>query len=86
MTAFSTKDLLICMAVIATGSAALGLVLHTPPPSMPMGFRGSFALFVGAGAIIGAGLFRLAKRPWTGALIGALVQIAIVAYLVSASH
>jgi hypothetical protein len=53
---------------------------------MPIGFLGSLALFLIAGGIIGAGIFRLAKRPRTGALIGVLVQIAVYVYLVYASR
>lgn len=80
MPRFSIKDLLLATTLIALGIGAL-MTLARTTGDFHRAFPGTaFVLFLGGGALIGAGLLAPASRPLAGAVIGALVQAAFVAF------
>ncbi len=79
MSRFTVKDMLIATAMVAVGAGAVAYPFHITSV-----YRGPFALVLfpfgwfSGGALIGAGLFRLFKRPWIGACVGVMVQMFVL--------
>jgi hypothetical protein len=78
MPRFSLKDLLIGTALLAGGICSVCGISRLPTELSLQGYiAAAMLLWVGGGALIGAGLLTPFKRPWLGAALGLLVQIEI---------
>jgi hypothetical protein len=81
MPRFTIRDLLIATTLIAVGAGPLGFV-HYYGRAMPLEYLRWAGLAVEVGIIlIGVGLFLPFKRPWTGALVALIFQIAMAYFL-----
>ena len=82
MTRFSIRRLLVSVSMVAVGLAIIAKLLYETS------FPGSFVaplfhwpVWCGAGALVGAGLLNPIRLAWLGALIGAVLQLAIVPWV-----
>ena len=74
MLRFSLKDVFTSTTLIAIGLAVLSLIC----PAYSEVSIGVYALWFGAGASIGAGVFVPFRKIWLGATIGLLVQLLLL--------
>jgi hypothetical protein len=72
---FSVKELLLSTTLLAAGIVAVCLTIE---PRSYLSTSGHIVCWLIGGAFIGAGLFLPFKRPWIGATVGALIQIALL--------
>jgi hypothetical protein len=71
MGSFNLKQLFGSIALIAIGISLKTYAL----PRMVHNYSGSHLAWMAAGALVGAGLFLLIKRPILGACIGIIIQL-----------
>jgi hypothetical protein len=75
MLKFSTKDLLISMALFSAGFSGIWILLHLPSDEMVYPNMVGPLLFFSAGASLGAAIGVLFGAPYKGAFIGFLMQV-----------
>jgi hypothetical protein len=69
---FSMKTLLAAMTLIAIGIVMVVAVPRSERLGVPLSV--CFVMWFGGGGLIGAGLFALFQRHWTGAVFGVAVM------------
>jgi hypothetical protein len=80
MPRFTVKDLLLATTLIAIGAGTLAFLFQNGEQIKHSYGAAIFAgLWFGGGAFIGAGTFLPFKRPWTGAVIGVVIQFLLSA-------
>jgi hypothetical protein len=79
MPRFSLKDLLIGTALLSAGVVSIVGIWRLPTDISLEAWGEAIAwLWYGGGALIGAALFTPFKRPWSGVLVGLVVQLGIL--------
>lgn len=89
MPRFTIKDLLLATTLIAIGVGMLAQIFSGTSPDWIKLLGDSIAvavcilIWLGSGALIGAGLFSLFKHPWIRAAVGFLFQFVFFILLFS---
>jgi hypothetical protein len=89
MPSFSIKELFRSTALIAVGTAMIaGLFKYPPEPGTGLwrGLLPVLILWCGGWGMVGAGLFALYQRIWTGVLVGVVLAWAFVILFVLTSR
>lgn len=83
MPRFTLKEMLLATTLIAIGAGLIAILFRYGAGIVEGGGSGGFAvalvLWLGGGALIGAGLFTPFKRPWTGVCVAVAIQFVLLA-------
>ena len=85
MPKFSTKDLMISTAIVAVGLCVVAPIAKYDPPGRrsPLLVGSMLCLYTASCAIVGAGFGFPFRALWRGAIIGALLGLAIMIAVVT---
>jgi hypothetical protein len=81
MPRFSLKDLLLALTAVAVMVALAKWLLLTVAAQFVLAAGSALALWLGAGALVGAGIGSGYDKPQRGAIVGAAIQFLLAAVM-----